>query len=147
MTLRTTIRFASATLAGALAAAACTSSSRSPAPPAFSTRDGVPILSIAADWDDADAAVLASVEKIEAIVTRTNVRSETEREYLLRRTTGERGQLTLRRADPGNLGDLAPITMTCTLGGAGDPAREQKLMAAVAARLEQLKGVDYAPVP
>lgn len=97
--------------------------------------------SLRADWDDTDAAVIAGVDAIEAVVAETIEVSEVRRRYTLRLSSGEPGTLDAERAtEPGD------VRLKCRIGLAGDPARERRLLDAVSRRLVALRGDRAAPI-
>lgn len=67
-----------------------------------------------------------------------------ERLYYLQTLRDEPATLTARF--DGSVSGTGRITLTASVGRAGDAAREQALLENVARRLEQLRGVDFAPI-
>lgn len=92
------------------------------------------------DWDDTDASVSVGVEAIEAALTSVHQPAPGRREYRLKRVNGEVGLLVIERGE----GDV--LNLTASIGPLGDPERERKLVQAVRRRLDQLHGVEFAPV-
>lgn len=99
-----------------------------------------------ADWDDLQAAVgfaLARTELVRVSVTRP---TDDRVEFGLRSSRDEPGLLVATREEGWSGGDPVLITLTCTIGRFGDPAREQRFLTLVVERLEQLQGVEIAPI-
>jgi len=99
---------------------------------------------ITADWDDVDAAVEVGVPRAEMAVEFSDTPAPDERVFYLRTITAETAKLTIRRTTDAT--EPAEIALEARAGMFGNPAQEKKLLAAVCARLEDLKGVAYAPV-
>ncbi|MBX3359210.1 MAG: hypothetical protein KF745_12375 [Phycisphaeraceae bacterium] len=114
-------------------------------------------LKVEADWYDLDAALLVTAPSIEAAVEAASEPDTNPRLFSLRTIAGEPATLEIT-AEPGPeplpfprapADSIPPVTMTmrCTVGLMGDPAREKKLLEALAARLRELRGRDFAPLP
>jgi len=95
------------------------------------------------DWDDVDSAVIWGVNNGEWVIHRQwDVDAQT-RLYELRNSEGVSAHLQIHRS-PANTTDQLDIT--ATVGPIGDAAAERKLIALVARRLEELHGVEVAPL-
>lgn len=92
------------------------------------------------DWDDIGAAVSLASDRVQwAILSRGPGRSEQPGErWELMNVRGEPGWLEIRRSGPA-------LAITARLGRFGDVEQEQRLIAMVAARLAELRGVEAAP--
>lgn len=125
--------------------AACASSAR----PAVATDAASPgTMTIRADWNDVDAAVEIAITRAEMAILRRTAEPADQPEQIrfeLLTMMDERGVLTVTR-DAGAGDAMIPIHLEARVGHFGDPAREQVLLRAMADRLEQLAGVDYAPL-
>jgi hypothetical protein len=108
------------------------------------TEGGPPIREVTADWADADAAVEVAAKKVEMGLERSEDVGPGRRYYL--RTEGDEPvELDIHPA-PGSESDPRPLRIEARVGRFGNAQREGQLAAAVARRLRQLAGVDYAPV-
>ncbi len=107
-------------------------------PPPGATRTAV-----SGDWDDIDAAVLAGTNKAEFVVAAWWWADPDTRVYSLRNAHGTSGTLRLHR-NPDNPGEA--ISIAAWIGPFGDAAAEREVIAKVRQRLEQLRGVDAAPI-
>jgi hypothetical protein len=104
--------------------------------------------SVRADWDDVEAAVMASTAAGEvAVVTAT--RQETRWTFDLKTILGERGVMvvTLEAGSADARDGSALIGVQAHLGRRGDPDRESRLVRAVVERLQELAGRETAPLP
>ncbi len=91
--------------------------------------------SIVADWNDVDAAELAVIFDVTP--------SPDERVFYVKDITDERGTLRIWRTSA----DVTPeIKLEARVGLFGEPEKEKTLLECVCARLEELKGVEWAPV-
>lgn len=102
---------------------------------------------LTADWDDLEAALAVGLPAAEVSPLGPPVHTADRLDLDIRAVTGERGRFTATRLDPPSA-DADPVSMrlTCRIGPLGDPQRERRLLRAVADRLTQLKGVDWAPL-
>jgi hypothetical protein len=109
---------------------------------------GRPSQKVRADWDDVEAAVLASTAAGEVAVI-TALRQETRWTFDLKTILGERGQLvvTLEAGSAQARDGSALIGVQASLGRRGDSDRERRLVRAVVERLRELAGRDTAPLP
>ncbi|GEM_PF-1852555 len=107
---------------------------------------GPSTLTIIADWNDIDAASRFAVVSIHAVVTSSIDESNLRQRITLRQFDGESGSLLAERTNPG-ISESTSIQLTANLGRFGDPPDERKFLIALANRLEQLRGVDFAPLP
>jgi len=113
-----------------------------------------------ADWDDVEPAIGVALGRTELVKVRIERPTPDRIEVRLRSSKDEPGLLVVTReaavaatiddraAEPAadRIAESVPMTLTCTVGRFGDPAREQQLLAYVVERLEQLKGVEFSPV-
>lgn len=95
---------------------------------------------IPGDWDDVEAAVIIGAERAEMALVSTDDQDPERLAFDLVTVGGEPVRLTAARAGEGR------IALEARVGRFGDPARERRLLSAVAARLRALFGRDYAPV-
>lgn len=101
-----------------------------------------------ADWSDVPAAAIIAAEAIESVIVEPapeTGRDDLRAEFRLQTLSGARGTLTASRALTGP-GEGVEITLTASIGPFGDPAMESALLGAMSNRLNQLRGVEYAPV-
>jgi len=110
---------------------------------------GVPLaggghsVTVRADWDDLDSAVLVGVGTAETAVLEWPEESDNPRVYTLATVRDEPGDLTASgepRTGP------SEIYLEARLGRFGAPQRERLLLGAVRRRLLQLAGVGAAPI-
>lgn len=105
---------------------------------------------VSADWLDLDASVGYAVGMVEMAVVSQNDPSLEPRVFLVRTIRDEPGRLEVARVDT-EVAAKSPrpvdLTMRCSIGRFGHPARERALLDAVAKRLAELRAVDYAPLP
>jgi hypothetical protein len=94
------------------------------------------------DWDDVDAAVRTGASHAEMAVVE-GVAEPDRREFQLRSISGETGKMIATRLSPG---EPSRIRLVARLGHFGNPEAERRLLGFVAKRLEQLRGVDWAPL-
>lgn len=102
---------------------------------------------VAADWDDLDAALDIGLERSE-MATLTTTRGDDRRGWELTSLTDERGELVATRV-PGAARDkrgCEMITIIATVNGPRSQERAIRLVRGMRARLEQLAGVGFAPV-
>ncbi len=100
-----------------------------------------------ADWDDLDAAVEVAATKSElAVVSRREERDGSARIELVSST--DEPALLVARPASGYSAGTRPILIDLSLGVGryGDRTRERIFLDAVKSRLEQLAGVDWAPL-
>ncbi len=100
-----------------------------------------------ADWDDLDAAVEVAAAKAElAVVSRRDERDGSARVELVSAT--DEPALLVARPAHGYSPGPRPILIDLSLGVGrfGDSTRERIFLDAVKSRLEQLAGVDWAPL-
>jgi len=108
-------------------------------------------ITLVGDWADLDAAVEVAGTRLELAPVGTTSNSPRLRVYELRSPGDEPAWLIAERSDEfsGVLPEVAPsqaITLRARFGRFGDRGREAALVDAVAGRLRQLAGVDYAPL-
>ncbi len=100
------------------------------------------------DWNDIDAAVLVGASRAEMAIVEAKGKPESDRrEYVLTTARDEPALLVVVRERAVESGGVVRVRLEATVGRFGDSARERTLMEAVAARLKELAGVDYAPLP
>ncbi len=93
---------------------------------------------IAGDWHDLLPAANVAASSVDGAVE-SSVIDESVATISLRLATGTRGRLTVHRRDD----DLLDVDVA--LGPFGQETDEQTFLNEFARRLEQLRGVDYAP--
>ncbi len=104
-------------------------------------RTGEPsVMRAVGDYDDLDAAVEAAMIQTELAIVRAGPVPDGGRRYELIDAQGRAGELVIRR-----VGD-DEFTLHARLGRFGRPSDEDRLNTAVARRLRQLYGVDFAPL-
>ncbi len=97
------------------------------------------------DWNDLDAALEVGQLVAEVAVVGSSPPASDPRRFELVTGSDEPGWLVAQR--PGTRGDdPGPIHMSARLGRFGDAPRERRLLDAIARRLEELSGVDSAPL-
>jgi hypothetical protein len=99
-----------------------------------------------ADWDDVRASVGAALGGSELVLVRLDAPEPDRLVYTLRTSRDEPASLTVQRLDPPGAPDPVRLALTCSVGRFGDAAREREFLLLVAERLEQLKGVEVAPI-
>jgi len=99
-----------------------------------------------ADWDDLHAAVGFALRRTELVRVSVVRPSEDRVEFRLRSSRDEPALLVATRPDGWSGGDPVTMTLTCTVGRFGDPAHEHRFLTLVVERLEQLRGVEVAPI-
>jgi hypothetical protein len=112
-----------------------------------------------ADWDDIEAAMDVAISKLEMAVearpSREELRSDQRGaecvEYKLVTIRDEPARVLFCRNkklawSDGSAAGPEPITILVRVGRWGDSAREEELLKAIRARLNDLKGVDWAPI-
>lgn len=121
----------------------CSGPNRGPA--RFS--DGSVVVALG-DWNDVDAAVDVGVGKGECAVTgQTDDADGRARTYEVVTVTGESGWVRASAdQDAADVMGPEPIELRAQLGLFGDQARERRLLAGVKRRLQQLAGVETAPI-
>lgn len=138
------LSFISLCIVPALLGNGCAGISPAVAPRAHAPADAS-ATTVEADWDDADASVKVALGQV-GIASVGVDRSPQRLDYRLRTPRDEPGSLTLERVDPTDTVDPVEIRVTSSIGRFGDPERERELIERVAARLDQLRGVEVAPV-
>jgi hypothetical protein len=128
---------------GAVLALAGCSGFKAPIFPLFQ-REAPPtspaVVVVEGDADDVDSAVYAASMAAQTVDIALDTPGPGRWEYSLLTVDGSPGTLSVvQRAD-------GLIEMTCRIGRFGDAEREQHYVAAIAARLEELHGVDYAKI-
>ena len=101
---------------------------------------------VLADWDDVEAAVSVALSNTELVKVGVNRADPARRVYTLRTSKDEPAGLTIERLGP--LVDGEPVTLlaTCSIGRFGDAEREREFLGLIVRRLEQLRGVEVAPL-
>lgn len=123
----------------------CSSSAR-PGPSGAAVSDGVARLTVQGDWNDLDAAVEVGAGQAECVMYgKTRKVSETHRRYDLKHVSGRRFVLTATRGSA-NKDENIPITLECPIAAASSGAVEDQLLALIARRLRDLRGVDVATI-
>lgn len=112
---------------------------------------GPGVITLVADWDDLDAAVEVACTRQQLAPIGTTEEEPHRRTYELRSPGDEPAWVFAERqgeALPGTDGRIPPqpITLRARFGRFGDEGREAALVDAVARRMRQLAGVDYAPL-
>ncbi|TVS08408.1 MAG: hypothetical protein EA423_01460 [Phycisphaerales bacterium] len=92
------------------------------------------------DYDDLDAAVEAAMIRTELAIVQAGPGPDGGRRYELVDAQGRPGELVIRRVGENE------FTLHARLGRFGRPSDEDRLNTAVARRLRQLYGVDFAPL-
>jgi hypothetical protein len=95
---------------------------------------------VVADWDDVDAAVEVAVKRSEVGLAGPARREEGRVVFPIRTISDEAGELVVTRGE----GDR--VTVEASIGRFGDAAWESRVVGAVARRLRELGGVEWAPV-
>ena len=95
---------------------------------------------VAGDFDDVESAVYAASMAAQTVDIAATQPSPDRWEHKLLTVDGSPGTLSIQQRPDGL------IQLTCRIGRFGDPEREQHYVAAIAARLEELRGRDYAPL-
>lgn len=95
---------------------------------------------VAGDFDDVPSAVYAASMAAQTVDVSVTQPSPDRWDHELLTVDGSPGTLSVVLRPDGL------IEMTCRIGRFGDPEREQRYVAAIAARLEELHGVDYAKI-
>lgn len=106
-----------------------------PAPPA-----GPTTIEAVGDWNDIGVAAAFGAGAGEAAIEDAQI-DETVAIFSLRAVNGEPGVLDVTRAEEGDR-----VVASCTIGRFGDAVRQRRILEAFARRLQQLYGVDYAPI-
>lgn len=116
--------------------AGCASRSSDPGP-----RTGEhSVMRAVGDYDDLDAAVEAAMIRTELAIVQAGPGPDGGRRYELVDAQGRPGELVIRRVGENE------FTLHARLGRFGRPSDEDRLNTAVARRLRQLYGVDFAPL-
>ena len=100
---------------------------------------------IEADWNDVHPAVLTAAKKVEMAIVKQEQAAGGLTIYHLRTVTDEPAMLYIRATNPDYSG-LQPLQLSAKVGRFGDRRWEAQLMTAVQERLNQLAGVDHAPL-
>ena len=124
------------------AMAACDSKFRA-APAGVPLAGGGHSVTVRADWDDLDSAVLVGVGAAETAVLEWPEVSDNPRVYRLTTIHDEPGALTAS-GSPGP--GPSEVRLEARLGRFGDAERERLLLGAIRRRLLQLAGVGAAPI-
>jgi hypothetical protein len=101
---------------------------------------------VGADWDDIEAAVAGALGKSELVRVRLDRPDPARLVYTLRTSRDEPAVLAVTRLDAPGSPDPVRLGLTCSVGRFGDAAREREFLGLVTARLEQLRGVEVAPM-
>lgn len=112
-----------------------------------------PSLRVTADWNDVDAAAEVAGPRVELAMLSSN-ESEAkpgiaaEKLFVFLATDDTEIDLTVRQSRPG-AGETAPgvLDMTAAARPRRDRAREATLLSAMARRLADLAGKEWAPIP
>ena len=102
---------------------------------------------VAGDWDDVDAALEPGLERAE-LATLTTERSDDRRAWELVNIAGVSGRLVVMR-DVGGGRDARgceQLTLTASMPGPEGNEQAYRLVTRMAERLEQLAGVEWAPM-
>ncbi len=103
-------------------------------------RAGATTLPGRADWNDIDAAVDLAASKNEMAVEGSASPNDDTRVYHLRTVGDEPTWVTVRRID-----DAGGVEITVSVGRFGSRDQERSLAETIRARLQTLRGRDYAP--
>ena len=98
-----------------------------------------------ADWDDVEPAIRVALGQTELVLASVHRPSPGRIEARLR-SSGDEPALLVITGPESAQADPVTMTLTCTVGRFGDPAREARVVALVIARLQSLKGVEFAPL-
>jgi len=110
-----------------------------PKPPAAAT--------LTADWNDLGAAVAVGLRNTGLQVVASQTPDARTRGWSLRNRRGEPGSITATRQTLGDArGDDAQIRLEVQVGRFGRPAEADAALRGIVRRLEQLRGVETAPV-
>ncbi len=107
---------------------------------------GESVIRVDADWVDVEAAVAVALGKSELVKVRLERPDPSRLIYTLRTSRDEPATLTIDRLDGPETADPVRMRLACRVGRFGDTLREEVFLALVAARLEQLRGVEVAPL-
>jgi hypothetical protein len=99
-------------------------------------------LMLVADWDDVEPAAIVAASRAELAIVGTRA-GDQEITFQLRTLEGEPGTL---RAVRRSLAASGPIHLSANIGLFRELESERRLLQAMAKRLRQLAGVDYAPL-
>jgi hypothetical protein len=104
------------------------------------------VRAVVAEWRDVERAMEIAVRRAELTILDREIGPDSKR-FELQSVSAEPGYLVATRQSPGPEGDGAAITirLETRIGMFGNPAREQELLRALARRLEQLRGREWAP--
>lgn len=134
-------------LAALLLQPGCAAPPPRPSPqPAREPAHGPSTAGARADWDDIEASVTAALSKTELVFVRLTAPEPGRLVYTLRTSRDEPASLTVERLDPPGVQDPVGLSLTCTVGRFGDPAREREFLDLVIKRLRQLRDVEVAPL-
>jgi hypothetical protein len=103
-------------------------------------------ITIAADWDDVQAAAQTGASKSEMSILSREV-TESKAEFRIQTLGGEMGLLTVTPVETPSPDRPGPIALTARVGLFRNQEAEQRLLSEVAARLKQLAGIRTAPIP
>jgi len=112
-------------------------------------RDRAPptTIRVNADWDDVYAATVTAAGQAESVILTAQSNAAGELILELETIRDEPVEVTARIAgEPSTPGGSVPIDLTCRYGRLGDAREQQEMLAAISARLADLKGVDYRPI-
>ena len=108
--------------------------------------EGESALRVKADWADVEAAVTVALGKSELVKVRLERPDPSRLVYTLRTSRDEPATLTIDRLDGLETADPVRMRLGCRVGRFGDTPREGMFLSLVAERLEQLRGVEVAPL-
>lgn len=126
--------------AGALAGG-CASVPRIPPAP-----EGPAERTVLADWDDAEAAARVGLRQVGVADLRVDRPAPGKLVYHVLTASDQPGTLTLERLASPEAADPVEVRIDAAIGRFGEDALEHELVRRVAERLEDLRGVEYAPV-
>lgn len=102
-------------------------------------------LTVRADWDDVDAALEVALSRAQLAILSRSPDGPDRVTWRLLSVQDEPAHLTAVRP-PGATQDPTDITLEARIGLFGDPRREEQFLKFMERRLNQLAGVDYAPL-
>lgn len=114
-----------------------------------------PVVRVTADWDDLDAAIDVAAGVNQLALVRTVDPGPMHREFHMVTILDAPVIITARRPDANHASsneadatrrESIDIELACTYGWSGDPGRESTILRAIAKRLRQLHGREYAPL-
>ncbi len=110
------------------------------------TLPGAVATEVSGDWDDIEAAVTGALGQSELVGVRLDRSDPARLVYTLRTSRDEPAVLAIARLDAPGSPDPVRLGLACSVGRFGDAAREREFLGLVTARLEQLRGVEVAPL-